>query len=54
MPTQTVTATAKLAAGEAPQAFEAVTVKFPPAEPAVAVIELEVEVPDHPPGSVQV
>jgi hypothetical protein len=54
VPTQMVTATVWLAAGEAPQAFEADTVMSPPVLPAVAVMEFVVEVPDHPPGSVQV
>jgi hypothetical protein len=49
-PTETV----RLAAGDVPQAFEAATVTTPPAGPAVAVMEFVVEVPDQPPGSVQV
>ena len=39
---------------EEPQVLFAVTVIFPLAEPAVALIELEVDVPDHPDGNVHV
>jgi hypothetical protein len=46
--------TSKTEGKEAPQAFEAVTITFPPVDPAVAVIESEVEVPVQPPGNVQV
>ena len=38
----------------APQAFEAVTLMLPPLVLAVALIELVVDVPVHPPGNVQV
>jgi hypothetical protein len=48
------THTAILVAGEVPQAFEAVTVTFPPVAPAVAVIEAVLELPVHPTGNVQV
>jgi hypothetical protein len=47
------TDTVRLAAGETPQAFEAVTVTVPPVGPAVAVMEFVVEAPVHPPGNVQ-
>jgi hypothetical protein len=41
-------------AGEAPQALLAVTVTVPPLDPAVAVMEFVVEVPDQAPGKAQV
>jgi len=41
-------------ADETPQVLPAVTVILPPVAPAIAEIELEVEVPDHPEGSVHV
>jgi hypothetical protein len=48
------TATVRLAAGDVPQAFVAVTVTVPSVAPAVAVMEFVVEAPDQPPGKVQV
>jgi hypothetical protein len=51
---QTADATVRLAAGEAPQAFVAATVTAPPVDPAVAVMEFELDAPLHLPGSVQV
>jgi hypothetical protein len=51
---QVVTVTASVLVGPAPQALFALTVMFPPAVPAVVEIEVVVEVPDHPEGSVQV
>jgi hypothetical protein len=48
------TSTARLVAGEVPQPLRAVTAMVPPAVPAVAVMEVVVEAPVHPPGSVQV
>jgi hypothetical protein len=48
------TETSRLAAGEDPQAFLALTIRLPPVAPAVAVMEFAVEVPVHPSGSVQV
>lgn len=36
-----------------PHMLEAVTVMFPPEEPAVALIVLDVELPDQPDGNVQ-
>jgi hypothetical protein len=48
------TQTARLVAGESPQAFEAATVTFPPFESAVARMEVESEAPDHPLGRTQV
>jgi hypothetical protein len=50
---QDVTVTARLAAGEVPQALLAVTVRIPPADPAVAVIRKLSVVPIHPAGNVQ-
>jgi hypothetical protein len=47
------TNTVRLAAGETPQAFEAVTLTSPPIDPAAAVMEVVLEVPVQPPGSVQ-
>jgi hypothetical protein len=44
---------ARLAAGDIPQAFVAATVTLPPAGPAVAVMEVLLEIPVHPPGNVQ-
>jgi hypothetical protein len=46
--------TIKLCAADAPQESFAVTLIVPPVEPAVALIEFVVDVPVHPPGSVQV
>jgi hypothetical protein len=46
--------TVRLAAADVPQAFVAATVTVPPAEPAVTVMEVVVEAPVQPPGSVQV
>ena len=43
----------KLCREETPQEFCALTVIFPLAEPAVALIELDMEVPVHPEGNVQ-
>jgi hypothetical protein len=51
---QDVTVTARLAAGDVPQAFVGVTETVPLADPAVAVMEVVVEVPVQPGGSVQV
>jgi hypothetical protein len=48
------TATGMLDADVVPHVFVAVTARVPPAEPAVAVMEVVFEVPDHPSGSVQV
>ena len=47
------TLTVNIWAEETPQEFCALTVIFPLAEPAVALIELDVEVPVHPEGNVQ-
>jgi hypothetical protein len=44
----------KVCADEEPQPLFAVTEIVPPLAPAVAVIELVVDVPDQPPGKVQV
>lgn len=41
-------------ADDEPQELFAVTVILPPNEPAVALMVLDVEVPDHPDGSVHV
>ena len=41
-------------AAEDPQVLFAVTLTFPPAKPAVAVIEFVVDVPVQPPGNVHV
>ena len=41
-------------AADEPHALFAVTVIFPLFKPAVAAIEVVVEVPDQPPGNVQV
>jgi hypothetical protein len=46
------TDTARMEAGEDPQGFEAVTLTFPPAAPAVAVMEGMAETPFHPAGNV--
>lgn len=46
--------TASVDADEEPQALFAVTVIFPPDVPAVALIELDVDVPDQPDGNVHV
>jgi hypothetical protein len=51
---QTDTATVRLAAGEAPQPFVAETLTTPPVDPAVAVMESELDAPLHLPGSDQV
>lgn len=48
------TVTDKVLAAEEPQELLAFTVIFPPDEPAEAVIEVEVEEPDHPEGRVHV
>jgi hypothetical protein len=45
--------TGRLAAEDVPQPFDAATVSVPLVEPAVAVMDAVVEVPDHPPGNVQ-
>ena len=44
----------KTCADELPQALFATTEIIPPVAPAVALILLVVDVPDHPPGSVHV
>jgi hypothetical protein len=49
-----LTDTVRLAAGDGPQAFEAVTLTSPPVTPAVATMEPVPDVPDHPAGNVQV
>jgi hypothetical protein len=49
-----LTDTVRLAAEDVPQAFEAVTVTAPLAEPAVALMEWVAEAPIQPPGNVQV
>jgi hypothetical protein len=46
--------TASVLVGPAPQVLFALTVILPPAVPAVAVIEVVVDVPDQPEGKVQV
>lgn len=48
------TLTVKVWTAEEPQPLFAITEIVPPVAPAVAVIELVVEVPDHPDGSVHV
>jgi hypothetical protein len=48
------TAIGLLDADVVPHVFEAVTMTVPPADPAVAVMEVVVEAPVHPSGSVQV
>jgi hypothetical protein len=48
------TVTDRLDADVVPQVFVAVTVRVPPAGPAVAVMELSVGVPVQPFGNVQV
>jgi hypothetical protein len=48
------TFTASVEAAEVPQALLALTVIFPPVEPAVTFMLLVVEVPVHPLGKVQV
>ena len=48
------TPTARVCAALVPQVLLAVTVMFPPVAPAVALIELVVDVPLHPPGNVHV
>jgi hypothetical protein len=47
------TLTARVSAGESPQAFEAATVTFPPVAPALAWMEFVLELPVQPPGKVQ-
>ena len=49
-----VTVTASVRTALLPQALFALTVMLPPALPAVAAMEVEVEVPVHPGGSVHV
>ena len=49
-----VTVTFKVFAVPEPQVLFAVTETFPPVAPAVALIEVEVEVPVHPEGRVHV
>lgn len=46
--------TASVCADEEPHELFAVTVMFPPEEPAVALIELEVDAPVQPEGNVHV
>jgi hypothetical protein len=48
------TLTRKIEGVDEPQVLFAVTVILPPVIPATAVIELVVDVPDQPPGNVQV
>jgi hypothetical protein len=48
------TVTGLLDADVVPHVFVAVTARVPPVEPAVAVMEVVVEAPVHPTGSVQV
>lgn len=47
------TVTLKVLAALVPQVLDAVTEILPPVVPAVAVIEVEVELPVHPAGKVQ-
>ena len=54
VPGMFVMLTAKDWGEEVPQVFPAVTVMFPPVEPAVAFIELLVDDPDQPEGKVHV
>ena len=49
-----VTDVVKVLAVLVPQALPAVTDIVPPVAPAVAVMEVEVEVPDHPAGRLHV
>ena len=49
-----LTETANVWATEEPQELLAVTVIFPPIELEVVIMLVVVDVPDHPPGSVQV
>ena len=49
-----LTETASVCAEEEPQVFFALTVIFPPAVPAVALIEVVVEEPLHPAGKIHV
>lgn len=49
-----LTVTASVLTPEDPQALFAVTVTFPLVELAVALIDVVVEVPVHPPGNTQV
>ena len=51
---QVLTVTANVLAALAPHELFAVTEIVPPALPAVVVIEVEVDEPDHPEGSVHV
>jgi hypothetical protein len=44
----------RLAAADVPQAFVAVTVRVPPAGPAVTEMESVMDVPVQPPGNAQV
>jgi hypothetical protein len=48
------TVTANVCTEEEPHALLAFTVMFPPDEPAVALMLVVVDVPDHPEGNVQV
>lgn len=48
------TVVVSVVAADDPQTLSAVTVTGPPVVPTIAEMELDVLVPDHPPGRVQV
>ena len=49
-----VTVTVNVCAADEPQLLFALTVMLPLVAPAVATMEVDVDVPDQPPGNVQV
>lgn len=54
MPGIELTVTAKICADEEPQELSAVTEIFPLDDPALVLMLFDEEVPDQPPGKVQV